>query len=270
MIWGVNGEQGKRIGVNEVRVGCYREPYLCINNLRSLPLSGIRMVSIAFIRPENAQNGISYAKIYSGLAKRDGIVGELSIDDFYEFVEKLPRGEEPGYLLKIIDAIKADGGGLKLGVTVYEDQLAAISSDSRRFPLAVRKGVDRVALYLHYRSSVYRYRELIAAVKDIFPNAKLYLGIYNYDRRDYIPCAIGSKDLCSESEEMVLFRTAFLEQVGLLRGGKVDGMEFYPGNFGSEGRWEGWRDDRLCSFSRKKNCVDNSRKMNEMIEKALE
>lgn len=265
MAWGINTDQGKRIGVNEIRVGCYRGPEYCLKNISSLPLDGIRKVSIAFVRHENAGNAIRDAQLYSAQAGSLDVVRELSIDDFFDFASTLPRSAAADYLGKTIDAVKGASGKLDFGITVYEDELLAISSSQDIFPFSVRGRIDRVALYLHYRNSVKKYAELIDLVRGIFPNAKLYLGVYNYDRRDYISCGKSTGKLCTDSDELSLFSLAFREQMNLFRQGKVDGLEFYPGNFGNEDSWEGWKDDRLCSRSRKKACVRNSVEMNSNI-----
>lgn len=77
--------------------------------------------------------------------------------------------------------------------------------------------MDRVALYLHFRSNWEKYPEYVSETKKLFPNAVIYGGVYHYDRIDYLKCKQGGKDKCSKNDEFRLYQDALNLQLGLLK-----------------------------------------------------
>jgi hypothetical protein len=90
-------------------------------------------------------------------------------------------------------------------------------------------------------------------------------GVYAYDRRDYLPCTRGGKAQCPNEEELSLFQDMFQQEVTLLRSGQVAWLEFYPGSFGVEEQWRSWDQPRICSASRRQECVDNTKAMRQQV-----
>ena len=60
-------------------------------------------------------------------------------------------------------------------------------------------------LFPHYRKERKSVTDYIAEAKRAFPNAKVILGIYAYDRREYLPCSADIHVPCSNEEEIDLF-----------------------------------------------------------------
>ena len=88
---------------------------------------------------------------------------------------------------RAIRSLKTHNPRLRFDITLYEDDLDGPSL--RALPDAVRLGVDRVSLYLHYRAAGPDYAGFAAAARQLFPHAQILAGVYAYDRIDYLPCA---------------------------------------------------------------------------------
>src|SRR5262249_32520996 len=123
----------------------------------------------------------------------------------------------------------SQGKNPKLGfaVTVYEDQLDSPWLKDRQLPKDVRARVTRVSLYLHYRRNAGKLPQYVKRIREIFPGATVVGGVYAYDRSAYLPCAQGTKSMCSAQEESALFTEAFDSQLRMLKSGELGGIEFY-------------------------------------------
>jgi hypothetical protein len=55
----------------------------------------------------------------------------------------------------------------------------------------------------------------------------------------------------------------------LLKEGSIDGIEFYPGFFGKEKEWGGWKNAGYCSPKRVQECIENTRVMRQKTVEAL-
>jgi hypothetical protein len=173
--------------------------------------------------------------------------------------------ETSALLDEIARELKTANPKLRLGITVYEDELA-----SSRFPLSqldqqFRNSVDFVHLYPHYRKESQTFAAAVQLTKQIFPSSKVIAGIYAYDRRDYVPCTHGNSTPCSNQEEISLFAQSLKERLAMLGTSDVEWLEFYPGSFGTESQWQQWSEPRMCNRGRLQECVENTKAMREIV-----
>jgi hypothetical protein len=87
--------------------------------------------------------------------------------------------------------------------------------------------------------------------------------LYAYDRIDYIPCSPASGRPCTQAEEIGLYRQSAKIAAQLLRQRQIAGIEFYPGFFGMEEQWDGWKHKDYCAPARVQQCIQNTRDMRE-------
>jgi hypothetical protein len=213
---------------------------------------------------------LSYAREYSRLSLANPVLYEIGFDDFVgqSQRQKLSSRMLSSVLSEIANAVKSENPELRLGITLYMDDL-----DSQRFRLSelpeqFRGSVDFIHLYPHYRKEVSSFEESLQRVQVLFPHARVVAGLYPYDRRDYLPCARDGAP-CSNEEEIQLFAKSLENRWALLRSGEIDGIEFYPGNFGLEEQWNGWQNPRLCRTGRIQECVENTKQMRDILRKFL-
>ena len=269
--WGENSPEWSRIlHVGAVRLGCSDAPASCADGAQRLARSqGVDKAFLAILlKPGQTP---SYAVQYSQLSLNHAALYEVGFDDFVGQAErqKLPFATMSALLVDVARQLKAVNPKLLLGITVYEDELRSAS-----FPLAdldqqFRGSVDFVHLYPHYRREAQSFADSAALARRIFPAARIIAGVYAYDRRDYLPCAHGASDPCSNGEELSLFEQSFKERLGLLGSSGVDWLEFYPGSFGSEAEWPLWKQSRICRQDRVQECVENTKAMREVVRKTL-
>ncbi len=196
---------------------------------------------------------------------------EVGFDDFVGQSEKLEMGmpATSALLDEIARDLKQANPNLRLGLTVYQDELT-----STRFPLMelgaqFRNSVDFVHLYPHYRKEAQTFPEAVQLAKQIFPSSKIIAGIYAYDRRDYVPCERGNPAPCTNQEELDLFAKSLKERLAMLGSPDVAWIEFYPGDFGTEAQWSQWTQPRMCRQGRLQECVENTKAMREVVRQAL-
>lgn len=266
MTWGGAGQTGKKIGINEIRIACYRDATACVENAKKVTSDGIKSISISIGKKNSYREVMENAKAYGGAIAADNVpIREISIDDFFDFASGLESDQAAAYIDELIKVIRP----LRFGVTIYEDQLDRMAKDQVRFPRNVLMKIDRVALYFHYRGSYQKYGDYLNKVRGLFPRAEIYSGVYNYDRVDYVPCSQEKRERCSDNREVDLFGVTFASQLDAVRRGYVSGIEFYPGNFDDADKWEGWDSEKICSLSRRGACVSNTKKMDEYIVRSL-
>lgn len=261
MAWGAKPTEEAAPYVTSLRYGCVDLPQSCISSYK--PSAGIEYYAISFAKSTDPEGNLSRAAEYSALSLSNTQLREIDIDDFVAFMEKVDVKDKGGYLSKLIDLTKSKNPKLNFGITLYEDQIQRIERGNVDIPPDARKKIDRIALYLHYRQNWGRYQQYVASVRRIFPNAKIYGGVYHYDRRDYIACRQGDSRKCDESEEKDLFQKALVLQKQLLQGGQIQGLELYPGFIGDELSWRRWSDLRICASDRVGDCVQSSKSMGE-------
>lgn len=252
----------RELGVTQLRLGCSSAPATCIKSVRSHAVKeGVDCVILAM--PLDPARIADYAAQYAAASQTEPHLCGVGIDDFVRALKTWPRAagdpDTPVSLLRtVIDNAKRNPA-LKFGVTVYEDELSSrLLSD---LPAELRARVDRVSLYLHYREGAQHYSEHVRKTRQLFGNAQLFGGIYAYDRIDYLPCSAGRSTSCRPEQEMALFRNLLDVQMSMLRTGQLDGVEFYPGNFGAEQQWSGWSKAAICKAVRRDACVKSTLEM---------
>ncbi|MGJ7558864.1 hypothetical protein ACSFBI_33350 [Variovorax sp. RB3P1] len=259
MAWGAQPTESAAPFVNSVRMGCTGAPADCIAAYKATP--GINYLSIAFGQASDPVGTLERAKNYSLLSVKSKALKEVSLDDAWGFLYQASVQDKGEYFRSLVDSVKSTNKGLLFGITLYEEEIAKIQKAPDMFPADARSKVDRVALYLIYRSNWPNYSNYVVESRRLFPNAKIYAGVYHYDRSDYIPCQQGGKNKCSDAEEISMFNSAFQEQLKLLKSGEVEGLELYPGFLGKEQEWSGWKNKNLCANLRVDKCIANSRSM---------
>ena len=130
--------------------------------------------------------------------------------------------------------LKSANPNLRLGVTLYEDDLTMSRFPLKNLDEGFRNSVDEVHLYPHYRKEVVSLLTAVQETKQLFPNSKIIPGVYAYDRRDYLPCARGSSAPCTKSEELNLFTQSLKERLAMLGEPDVEWIEFYPEDLASK------------------------------------
>jgi hypothetical protein len=254
-------EWTQKLHVSAVRDGCSSSPTTCINEVK--PKHGEKLFLSILLK--TAIPG-SYGAQYGVLSRRDPSLVEIGADDFVNQYEKLSAAgpdPTPG-LVSLIDGIKAGNPNLGFGLTVYEDELQSPYLSDAKFPLAERAKVDYVHFFIHYRIDTPKTPDYIQQVKTIFPNAKVILGVYAYDRISYLPCSKGGSDPCTPQQELDYLRQGLDLDLGLVKDGTAAGIEFWPGSFGKEDAWKGWDEPRICP-GRKSDCIQNTQRMRQVV-----
>jgi hypothetical protein len=265
-------EWNQQLGITEYRIACSSAPDRCLEILRyHAGKGGIGSVVMAIVAP--ADQVADYAAQYAAASLTEKRLRGVGIDDFVKTLhewQQAPAGkpDAPHLLEQVIVTAKRGNPAMLFGVTIYEDELS--SPALRNLPAAVREKVDRVSLYLHYRANGKDYPDYARRVRQLFPRARLFGGVYAYDRIDYVPCAGKRGSKCTVAQEKELFRHTFATQVAMLKNGQLDGLEFYPGYFGAEAQWRGWSKPRNCSEARRQECINVTKSMRAGIVQALE
>jgi hypothetical protein len=265
--WGGNSpDWDKKLPVSALRLGCSSAPQTCLREVgQEASKDHVKAVFLSIVLKPAPQT-LNDATQYSPLTLSEPILMEISFDDFVNRAQKLAMdsGALNAYLTQIAHAVKAGNPRLKFGLTMYEDELGG---DYPKLGLSPDFAglVDFVHLYPHYRRLSQPFSSYVSQAKSIFPNAQIIAGVYAYDRRDYLPCTKGGTSHCSNEEELSLFKDIFQQEVSLLRSGQVAWLEFYPGSFGLEEQWKNWDQPRICSASRRQECVSNTKAMREAV-----
>lgn len=264
MSWGRDSSEKSEIGVNEIRMGCASGPESCAKSIDARNLSGVDEValSLGYQKEDNflEKDLPGYLKLVADHPK----VKEIGMDDFASFMGRLWSGTAAQKMLDFIQAMKKSSA-IRFRVTVYDDELAKISMNEKLFPLQLRKKVDSVAFYLRYRDNVNQYDYLLRQVTSLFPNAKIYGGVYHYDRIDYIFCDENKRERCTKEQEMELFSLTLKKQLQLVGDKRLAGLEFYPGFIGEESTWGAWKKNAICRQNRIEDCVKNSQLMGAIL-----
>lgn len=270
---GNSKEWNQRLGITEYRLACSSAPARCVDGVRyHATRGGIDSVVLAMVAP--AEHIADYAAQYGAASLTEKRLRGIGINDFvrtlHQWQQAAPQVPDVPHLLEqVIGNAKRDNPALLFGITVYEDELSSpVLSD---LPAALRAKIDRVTLYLHYRADGKDYPSYARRVRQLFPKAQLFGGVYAYDRIDYVSCT-GKRggDKCSVAEEKNLFQQAFATQMAMLKSGQLDGIELFPGDFGAEQDWRGWSAPRSCSAARRQECIDVTKSMRAGLIKALE
>jgi hypothetical protein len=210
-----------------------------------------------------------YAREYSRQSLTHPALYEVGFDDFVGQCQR--QSHEPaaltGLLSQIATGLKSDNPQLKLGITVYEDELTSSEFPLERIDDSFRRQVDFVHLFPHYRQEAQSYSSSVRRANQLFPNAQVITGIYAYDRRDYLPCARGSSSACSDQQEVELFRQSLKERLAATP--KEGWIELYPGGFGKEDSLDVWKEPRSCKPERLRQCIENTSAMRQALRQML-
>jgi hypothetical protein len=115
-----------------------------------------------------------------------------------------------------------------------------------------------VHLYLHQRQNGPKFESYVNEVRHHFAKAQVIAGAYHYDRMDYLNCG---PVRCTPAQELNYYAQTLKLQLTLLQHQVVNGIEFYPGNFGWEDKWASWGDPKMCAPARRQECIDNTKSM---------
>jgi hypothetical protein len=256
----------RKLHVSGYRMGCDDgDPHGCVlEATEAVEREGLTRVFLSM--PLDADRTLDDAREYSRLSVSYPFIAEVGFDDFVARYRKLffrSRIDSPSWLRGVIRNIKADNAHLSFGITLYEDELDSTYLHAPQLPNDVAQSVDYVHLFLHYRTDAPQLVEYVESAQALFPRARVIVGLYAYDRVDYIQCAPTNQQPCTPAGEIRLYREAVTIAGHLLRDGSIVGIEFYPGFFGKEKEWRGWTYADYCSPKRVKECIENTRMMRE-------
>jgi hypothetical protein len=260
--WGANTrEWNRKLGVSAIREGCSGTPASCINEVKSQKGKKI-FLSILL---KTAIPG-DYGAQYGLLARQAPSLVEIGADDFVGQYEKLFLSgvpDPPSGLNSLITAIQSGDPNLGFGLTIYEDDLRSPYLSDPKFPASFRAKIDYIHFYIHYRVDTPNTPKYVQELRSAFPNAKVILGVYAYDRISYLPCAKGGQP-CTVRQEQDYLRQGLDADFELLKSGEAQGIEFWPGLFGRIAEWKGWDEARICP-GRKVECVLNTEQMRQIV-----
>jgi hypothetical protein len=258
--WGENTpEWNRKLDVSAIREGCSGTPTSCIEEIKSQ--KGKKVFLSILLKTAIPGN---YGPQYGLLAREASSLVSIGADDFVGQYQKLFLAgfqNPPVALTSLIDGIKS--GSVGFGLTIYEDDLRSPYLGDEDFPPATRAKVDYVHLYIHYRADTPNTAQYVQQAKAIFPNAKVILGVYAYDRISYLPCAKGGQP-CTAQQEQDYLRQGLDADLQLVKNGDAAGIEFWPGSFGKIDEWKGWDEARICP-GRKAECVQNTHEMQQIV-----
>lgn len=210
---------------------------------------------------------------FSRLSLSHPYLVEAGFDDFVDGYQNLfdrPDFDPRLWLHAVIQNVKALNPNLAFGITLYEDELNSPYTRPPYLPADLAGNVGYVHLFLHYREDAPNFARYVDQARALFPRAKIIAGLYAYDRIDYIPCSPASKRPCTRDQELDLYRQSAITAAQLLKQGRVAGIEFYPGFFGMEADWDGWKHADYCTPARVKECIANTRTMREATAQILD
>jgi hypothetical protein len=258
--WGENTpEWNRKLDVSAIRQGCSDTPTSCINEIKSQ--KGKKIFLSILLKTAIPGN---YGPQYGLLAREAPSLVSIGADDFVGQYQKLFLAgfqNAPAALTSLVDGIKS--GNVGFGLTIYEDDLHSPYLSDQDFPPATRAKVDYVHLYIHYRADTPNTTRYVQEAKAIFPNAKVILGVYAYDRISYLPCTKGGQP-CTAQQEQDYLRQGLDTDLQLVKSGDAAGIEFWPGSFGKIDEWKGWDEARICP-GRRSECVKNTHEMRQIV-----
>lgn len=254
----------RKLHISGYRMGCDDgDPQGCVRDAtQAVEQEGLTRIFLSM--PVDPERTPGDAREYSRLSVSRPFLAEAGFDDFIGRYGKLflrPGIDPPSWLRGVIHNVKSDNPHLAFGITLYEDELDSPFLRAPQLPADIAQSVDYVHLFLHYRRDAPLYAAYIERAKALFPRAKIIAGLYAYDRVNYIPCSPASQQPCTPAEEILLYKQAVSIAAQLLKDGRIVGIEFYPGFFGKENEWGGWKHTDYCSPWRVKECVENTRIM---------
>jgi hypothetical protein len=269
--WGGNSpDWNQALHLSGVRIGCSDAPASCIQQVDQMAASQhVSSIFLAILL--NPSNVAANAATLGNLALSHRNLAGVGFDDFVSQCEKTHLGpaELSSLLETVASNLKSRSSKVQFGATIYQDQLVTGELDRLQLSDGARRSIDLVHLFPHYRKERKSVTEYIAEAKREFPNAQVILGIYAYDRREYLPCSADIHVPCSNEEEISLFDQVLHEDLRIASSGGAVGIEFFPGNFGAEDSWKGWNNPRACKQGERDACVQNTVAMRQKIREAM-
>lgn len=254
----------RKLHISGYRMGCDDgDPMGCVGQASdAVRDQGLSRIFLSM--PVDAQQTPLDALVYSRLSVSRPFLVEAGFDDFVGRYKRLflhPGIDPPSWLRQVISNVKSQNPHLAFGITLYEDELSSPYIAPPDLPQDLAHSVDYVHLFLHYRTDAPMLAHSVQQTQTIFPNAKVIVGLYAYDRINYIPCSPGGWMPCTTDQELHLFDQSVQVAAQLLKQGRIAGIEFYPGFFGKEDTWGGWRHPDYCDPRRVSSCIANTRVM---------
>jgi hypothetical protein len=269
--WGGNSpDWNQALHLSGVRIGCSDAPASCIQQVDQIAASQhVSSVFLAILL--NPANVAAYSATLGSLAPSHQNLAEVGFDDFVSQCEKTHLGaaELSSLLGTVASNLKSRNPKVQFGATIYQNQLINGELDRLQLSDTARRSMDMVHLFPHYRKEAKSVTEYVTEAHRAFPNARVILGVYAYDRREYLPCSADTKVPCSNEEEISLFERALREDLKIANSGGAVGIEFFPGNFGAEDSWKGWNNPRACKQGEKDACVQNTLAMRQKVREAM-
>lgn len=276
-------EWNRKLHVAGYRIGCSagRQGITdCLDKIRHELDEGqdVHRISISILDSKEAPSqALADALFASQVSLSTPFLAEVSFDDFGDYYHKLfaHRGFSPqSWLEKMVETIKANNHSLRIGITVYTKQL---HSDYAYFrppdlPLKVAALIDTVYLYPSYQDEAKPswYLPAVRQAKVLFPNAEIVGGSPAYDHTDWAFCEDSPTRKYTPAQEIKLYEELIAIQARLVKKGALSGIEFYPGHFGKESEWTGWKSHCVCRSNRVQQCIEDTRTMREYAEKTLQ
>jgi hypothetical protein len=262
----------QRLHITGYRIGC------AAGEAESCFKEGLQMAQKAHINKIivsmelDSSRAANDALTYSQLSLSHPSLIEVTFDDFvdrYGLLLNKDNAPPPSWLSTVIQNVKGKNPSLQFGITLYEDEMDSPYLKPPYLLSSVARSIDDVHLYIHYRTHAPDIPLYVQKAKSIFPNAHIIVGSYAYDRLNYIPCEPSVSQPCSAAQEIQLYKQSIAIEAKLLKQGQVAGIEFYPGFFGMEKQWQGWRHPDYCDHDRLQQCVDDTLEMRQVAAETL-
>jgi hypothetical protein len=197
-----------------------------------------------------------------------GVVLEgVGFDDFVSQYRKLAQRYSVSKAISVMDRA-TNTPGVRIGVTIYGEGLDSPWLGNAKLPKEIRSRIRSVHLFVRHRSNGVNFQKYVRRARDLFPQAQIFGGVYAYDRRDYSSCNTSSKAPCSGAEELRLFRVSLENELALVKRSELQGLEFYPGDFGREESWKGWNNSKICR--NREACISETKKMRSVVLELLQ
>lgn len=267
--WGGNTPAwNNKLHLNAIRIGCSSAPAGCVEAAQKIASQA--HVDKVFLATLLTASSIGYAQQYSALSVPNPVLYSVGFDDFVRQVGNLHTSSSnaSSMVSQFIGNLKSANSRLHFGVTIYEDELSSPELTAPEMA-DVRNRTDFVHLFIHYRVDGPRFADYARAAKKLFPNAEIIAGSYPVDRIHYLPCSPTAHVPCTTGQEISLFDQTFDLQLRLLQDGTVDGIEFYPGDFGETDKAGLWKDPRSCLPGKLSECIANSQRMQNYVGEQL-
>jgi hypothetical protein len=265
-----------KLHVSGYRIGCSagsKGVTDCLDKIQHKLEKGqdVRRISLAILnsaeKPSQAEASALFA---SQMSLSKPFLSEVSFDDFIDYYHKLfaRSGFSPqSWLETMVSNIKAKNPALRIGITVYTEELHPVSVYIKPpdLPSKVAASIDTVYLYPSYQDEAKpsEYASYVRQAKALFPNAEIVGGSPAYDHVDWGFCDTAGSRKYTPAQEVRLYKELIAIQARLLKEGGLSGIEFYPGYFGKESEWSGWKKHCVCHANRVQQCIKDTQTMHE-------